>query len=148
MRRLILAAFAACAFICPAVAQQSWTHPGPPTGIAYPINSTPITISATGTTAAVTATLPANANQTTYICGFVITSGGTTAALVGNATVTGTIGGTLNFSYVDVSSGQGVLGIPFPQCIPASANGQTIAVTAPAGGAGTVAAVTAWGYQL
>ncbi len=112
----------------------------------YPPGTTVLTGSNTGTTGAVTATLTSASLHTAFICGFIITSGGTTSALVQNATVTGTIGGTLNFTYVDVSSGQGLLGVAFPQCIPASAQNTNIVVTAPAGGAGTVAAVSAWGF--
>lgn len=108
-----------------------------------------ITATNTGTTGAVAATLAAVSNKTTYICGFVITGGGTASAVVGNATVAGVVTGTINFSYVDVSSGQGLLGVAFPRCIPASALNTTIVVTAPAsGGSGTVKAVTAWGYQI
>jgi hypothetical protein len=114
----------------------------------YPPRATPIANSATGTTGATSATLAAASGVTTYICGFVITSGGTGMALVGNATVVGTIGGTLNFTYVDVSSGQGLLGVAFPLCLPATGQNVSIVVTAPAGGASTVVAVTAWGFQL
>jgi hypothetical protein len=149
MRRTLFALLASACLIADAAAQQpSWTRGGLATGIAYPTGAQPVTNSAAGTTAAVVATLPASAIATTYICGFVMSSGGTTAALVGNATVTGTLGGTLNFTYVDVSAGQGLLGVAFPQCIPGSAVNTAIVVTMPAGGAGTVAAVSAWGYQF
>lgn len=114
----------------------------------FPVNSTPVTATGTGTTGAVAATLAAVANKVTFICGFVITGGGTTSALVQNATVAGTVSGTMNFTYVDVSSGQGLLGIAFPQCIPGSAVNTAIVVTAPAGGTGTVKAVSVWGFQL
>lgn len=110
-----------------------------------------VTATATGTTSAVAATLPASSvvTRTTYICGFVISGGGTASAVTGNATVAGTVTGTLNFSYVDPSSGQGLLGVAFPRCIPASAPNTAIVVTAPAsGGSGTVKAVTVWGYQV
>lgn len=150
MRRIaFLLGFALLA--TPALAQPiepSWVSPGVSTGIAIPQGAQPVTNSATGTTAAVVATLAASTTRLTWICGFVMTSGGTTAALVGNATVTGTIGGTLNFAYVDVATGQGVLGVAFPQCIPGTAVNTAIVVTMPAGGAGTVAAVSAWGYQF
>lgn len=109
-----------------------------------------ITATNTGTTGAVAVTLAASTTgKTTYICGFVITGGGTASAVVGNATVANTVTGTLNFSYVDVSAGQGLLGVAFPRCIPANATNTAIVVTAPAsGGSGTVKAVTAWGYQV
>ena len=112
----------------------------------YPPGTTPKTASATGTTGALTATLTSAANRTVFICGFVITSGGTSAAIVTDTTVDGTIGGSLHFAYVDVSSGQGLLGVAFPQCIPASAQNTNIVVNVPAGSTGTVASVSAWGY--
>ena len=69
-----------------------------------PIN---ITNSVTATTGSFSAALGAVAGTTNYICGFVITSGGSSAASVVTATGTGTISGALNFSYVFPSSGQG-----------------------------------------
>lgn len=107
----------------------------------------PLVASATGTTGATSATLPNKTGVTTWICSFVITSGGTTSATLGNATVSGLLGGTLNFTYVYVSSGQGLLGIVLPACLPAADNQTAIVVTAPAGGAGTTVAVTALGFQ-
>lgn len=135
-----------------ALAQASNWWGGAASGTGYPTNSTPVTASATGTTAAVTATLPAVTGKTTFICGFAMTSGGTTTAVFANATVTGTIGGTLNFAYGDPApaAGQGRLVVGFsPVCIPASAQNTAISVTQPGGGTGTTAAaVSVWGYQL
>jgi hypothetical protein len=90
------------------------------------------------------------AGKTTFLCGFAMTSTGTTTAASGTGTITGTIGGTLNFAFLDPApaAGQGRLIVPFRPCIPASAMNTAIVVTQPAGGAGTVAAVSAWGYQL
>jgi hypothetical protein len=105
------------------------------------------TASANFTTGTAAATLTAQANKWTYICGFTITTGGTSSATTGNVTITGTIGGTMNFTYVFVSSGQGIMGIAFPGCISSSAVNTAIAVNVPAGGAGTVGSVTAWGYK-
>lgn len=116
-----------------------------PATTVTPIN---ITASATATTGSFSASLAAVANKTNYICGFVISSGGSSAATVVNATVTGTVTGTLNFSYVFPSSGQGVLGIAFPQCIVASNWNTAITVSVPAGGTGTTAALSVWGYRL
>lgn len=138
MTRITLTLLMALIFAGPSLAQN----------VVIPvIPGKPITASATGTTAATSATLPATTGVMTFICGFVITSGGTTSAASGNATVVGTATATMNFTYIDVSSGQGLLGVAFPQCIPASAQNTAIVVTAPAGGAGTVVAVSAWGYQ-
>lgn len=106
-----------------------------------------ITASTTATSGSFSASLAAVLGKTNYICGFVITSGGTTAALVVNATVAGTVSGTMNYSYVFPSSGQGVLGVALPQCIIASASNTAITVSVPAGGAGTTAALSVWGYR-
>jgi hypothetical protein len=70
-----------------------------------------------------------------------------TAATAGNGTITG-IGTTMNFAFVIPSSGQGLLGVAFPTCIPATSPNTAIIVTQPAGGAGVaVASVSAWGCQ-
>ena len=105
-----------------------------------------LTASNTFTTAAATATLTGAANHWTYLCGFTVTTGGTTTAALGNITITGTVSGTMNFGYTFVSSGQGIIGIAFPGCISSSAVNTSIVVNVPAGGAGTVGAVTSWGY--
>ncbi len=110
-----------------------------------PIN---LTASAIGTTGSVAATLTGSSGKQTYICGFVVTSGGTTTAITGNVTVTGTVSGTMNFTYVFVSTGQGVLGFAVPNCIASANLGGNIVVNVPAGGAATVVAVSAWGYVL
>ena len=135
MKRLFIAIAAICSFVVPSYALNTTT----------PIN---ITESTTATTGTLTTAFPAVSGRTNYICGFVITSGGTTSALVVNATVTGTITGTLNFQYVFPSSGQGVLGVAFPQCIIASASNSAITVSVPGGGTGTNAALSIWGYKL
>jgi hypothetical protein len=124
-----------------AQAQAPIVFPGPPGTQIIPIN-----VSATGTTGSISVTLTGAANRWTYLCGFVITSAGTTAALLGTATVTGSQN-TLNFVYNFVSSGQGVLGVALgPGCIVSSAQNTNIVVSVPGGGAGTVVAVTAWGF--
>lgn len=118
-------------------------------GSQYPAAATPITISATGTTAAVAATLAASATKTTYICGFAA-RGNATAAVTGNLTVAGTVTGTLNFTHftAPVATGIGVTEQRFSPCIPASAVNTTIVITAPAAGTAGIASVSAWGYQL
>ena len=135
MNRRLLAALLATLFTWSALAQ----------GIPAPWG-TSITASATATTGSFSASLPAIPGKQNSICGFVITSGGTTAALAVTVTVAGTVSGTLNFTYVFVSSGQGVLGVAFPQCIGASGPNTAITVSVPAGGAGTAASLSIWGY--
>lgn len=116
---------------------------------------TPVTASATGTTGAIAATLPAAAGKTTYICGFSYTGTNATGANTATAvTVTGTITGTLNFGYPTLAAAatvtnNGSLDETFTPCVPASAINTAIAVNGPALGAGaTLATVSAWGYQL
>ena len=106
----------------------------------------PITASTTATTGAFSATLTGVANRFTYICGFVVTSAGTTTAATVNVTISGTVSGTMNFAYVFVSSGQGLLGVALPGCIVSSAQNTSITVSVPAGGTGTTGALSVWGY--
>jgi hypothetical protein len=130
-----------------------------PVGVpSYPVNpatqvaATPIT-AASGNVAAATATatLAAAAGKTTYICGFTITSAGSTAAAVVSPTITNTITGTLTFTYVSVAGvtlANQSLVVPFNPCIPANAVNTTIPVSMPSLGAGnTNTTVNAWGYQ-
>jgi hypothetical protein len=115
----------------------------------YPIGSTPYTASATGTTAATAATLAGAASVTTYICGFSIRANATAAA-TGNAVVSGTISGSLNFTQwtAPLASGLGVTEMIFSPCVPASAANTSIVVTSAAPGSGGTVSVSAWGYKL
>lgn len=115
----------------------------------YPTGAVPITISATGTTGATTATLAASALIKTYICGFSIRANATAAATA-NSTVTGTVTGTLNFTQwtAPLASGIGLTEQIFSPCIPSSAINTGIAVISAAPGTGGVVSVSAWGYQL
>lgn len=114
----------------------------------YPSIAVPLTVTATGTTAATTATLAGTAAKTTYICGFTISADATTA-VAGNATVTGTISGSLNFiQNVGAATAAGMLTQTFSPCIPASGQNVGIAVNSAAAGIAGNTAVNAWGYQL
>lgn len=115
----------------------------------YPSGAIPYTNSATGTTSATAATLAGAASVTTYICGFSIRANATAAAN-GNATVAGTISGTLNYTQwtAPVASGIGIVEQNYHPCIPASAANTSIVVTSAAPGAGGVVSVSAWGYKL
>jgi hypothetical protein len=109
--------------------------------------------SASGTTAAVVATLPALAGRSTYLCGFSYQGSDATAGQVGVVAVTNVTGGTMNFAYPTLALGAtvpqpGPLTVTFTPCLAATAQNTTIVVTGPALGAGaTVATVNAWGYQ-
>jgi hypothetical protein len=107
-----------------------------------------ITASSFGTTGTLSAAFSAAPGEVNYICGFVISSGGTTTAAVVQPTITGVVGGTMYFTYTFVSSGQGILGVAFPQCVGATNPNTAITLTVPAGGAGTTASVTMWGWQI
>lgn len=115
----------------------------------YPIGAVPYTATATGTTGATTATLAGAASVTTYICGFSIRANATAAA-TGNATVTGVITATLNFTQWTApnASGLGITEMVFSPCVPASAANTSIAVVSAPPGTGGVVSVTAWGYKL
>jgi hypothetical protein len=119
----------------------------------FPAGATPVTASATGTTAAVVATLPGVAGKTTYICGFSYQGSDATAAQNGILVISGTISGSLNYGYPTLALGATVpqpslAGDEYIPCIPASAVNTSIVVTSPALGAGaTVATVAAWGFQ-
>lgn len=98
-----------------------------------------------------TATLAAAVGKVSYICGFAITSSGSTAAAVVNGTISNVIGGTMTFTYASVAGAtlaNAPLVVPFSPCIPAATPNTTIAVSLPSLGAGnTNASVNAWGYQ-
>ena len=147
MKKLLLAAaLRAVALLAatPAGALFDTTAPG-----IVQFFPTTLTASTVATTGSFSATLTGRSDKIVSICGFIVSSGGTTTPLVVNVTVGPVAGaaGTLNYAYVFPSSGQGILGVAMPQCIAADAMNHPIVVTVPAGGAGTVAALTAWGNQ-
>jgi hypothetical protein len=103
--------------------------------------------STTGTTGVVSATLPASASVTNYICGYKITSTAT-GATSGTATITGTATGTLSVVQgVGLSPAVVTTDDKFNPCIPASAVNTAITVNSIAAGTGGVTAVYVWGYR-
>jgi hypothetical protein len=118
----------------------------------YPPGAIPITASASGTTAAVVATIPALASKTAVICGFYYAGSNATAAQAGSVTVAGTVGGTMSFGYPTLAAGAAVpnagpVDEAFTPCVPATSVNVAIVVSGPALGAGaTVATTTAWGF--
>ena len=101
--------------------------------------------------ATATATLAATPGYLNRICGFEITSSGSTGAAVVSGTVTGVAGGTMTFTYTTVAGAtlaNAPLVVPFTPCVPASAPNTAIAVSLPSLGAGnTNATVSAQGYR-
>jgi hypothetical protein len=107
--------------------------------------------SGTVAAATATATLPATPGRYTYICGFSITSAGSTAAAVVSPTVTSVVGGTMTYTYTSVA-GVTLANVPliitFTPCLPAATANTTIPVSMPSLGSGnTNTTVTAWGFQ-
>lgn len=116
----------------------------------YPAGSLPVTITASGTTGSVVATLPAISTRTTFICGFEADAMATSIAVV-NLSVAGTISGTLPFFQnvnPQATAGVAQMNRTFTPCIPASAINTPIVVTGGPPGAGGNQIVTAWGFQL
>ena len=150
LNRVAFVPFALCLLAFPAQAQQACPDPYTARGIC-----TPITNTATGTTGAIAATLPAVAGKTAYLCGFYYTgTNATNPNTATSVTVTGTIGGTMSFGFPTLAAAATVPNtIPideeFLPCVAASAVNTPIVVNGPALGAGaTQATVTAWGYYL
>lgn len=135
-------------FLLAALAAAPASAQSPPQG-----NGVPITASSGNVAAGVaTASLAAAVGKVTYICGFTITSTGSTAAAVVSPTVTNLVTGTMTFTYASVAGAtlaNQPLVVPFtPPCISASAPNTAILVSMPSLGAGsTNATVNAWGYQ-
>lgn len=97
---------------------------------------------------ATSATLAAVAGKTTFITGFAVTVATGTAGPTGLITITGTVGGTLNYQLGGNATGAAIH-VDFSRAVPASAVNTAIVVNVPALGATTGAvAVTARGYQL
>lgn len=115
----------------------------------YPSGATPVTGMVTGTTTAVSAVLPAVAGKTTYLSGFTVMANATAATSIPNATVTGTVSGSLPFiEAVAALPAVGVTTQSFVPAIPASGVNTSISVNAGAAGAGGNTTIYAWGYQL
>jgi hypothetical protein len=148
MRALL--ALLALLVTAPALAQvPSWQGGGgAATGTTYPNQATPVTASNLGTTGATTASIPAVAGKTSYLCGVDIAATATAAIQASTMTIAGAIGGTMNFV-------QGAGAIPnvvrttlnFRPCIPANAANTAISVSSIPAGAGGSTSVNVWGYQ-
>jgi len=115
--------------------------------LEYPINTTPITKSITGSSVT-TATFAAVSGVTNYLCGFSIRANATAAA-TGNSTVTGISPANLNFAQwtAPLASGMGITEMVFRPCLQASASNTAISVISDNPGSGGVASVTSWGFR-
>lgn len=123
---------------------QGVFEPYGPSGL--PINAVQVFVNATGTTAATTASMPAVAGKTNYLCGFNIDTTAASAAFVGPG-LTGLLGGTLSiFMGVTVSPVVSSYVKTFTPCLPASAVNTAITLTTGAAGTSGFTAATVWGY--
>jgi hypothetical protein len=98
------------------------------------------------------ATLTSATGRTAYLTGFSVSALGATTAIVAAVTITGTLGGTINFGY-PVPAGVGVAGPPmsisFAPPLQASGPNTNIVVTVATLGAGnTAVAAMAQGYMI
>lgn len=106
----------------------------------YPVNATPLNSSSGNVAAATaTATLTSAAGKTAFITGFEITGSGATTALPVTVTITGTLGGTMSYTYVAVAGvllANQALIVFFPKPIPASGPNVNIVLSCPTLGTG------------
>lgn len=115
----------------------------------YPLSAIPVTVSATGTTLSISATLAASgAGLKTYLCSYSVRANATGATTVSN-TIGGVITATLTHMMwiAPAASGLGVDEQIFMPCVPSSAVNTAIVVTTGAPGAGGQISATATGYQ-
>lgn len=99
----------------------------------------------TGSTGAVTATLSAATNKTTFMCGFDVSAIGGTAP-VGPVTVGPVVGGG-SFTYqLSATASGNTLSRTFTPCIPGPATNTGITVTTTADGSATAVDVNVSGY--
>jgi hypothetical protein len=112
----------------------------------YPTNAIPTVAIGAGSTGAVTATMPAAAGRTTWLCGVTISALGGTAT-VGPVTISNLIGNiTFTLQLAATASGN-FFSQGFSPCIPAKAVNTSIAIVTTADGTATAVDVNAWGYQ-
>lgn len=104
-----------------------------------------ITGNASGSTSAVTGTLAAASGKVTYICGFVVSSIGGTAA-TGPITIANLVGSSMVFQLTSSATGVSVTQA-FSPCIPANAPNTSITVATTANGTASAVNVGSWGYQ-
>jgi hypothetical protein len=161
MRRTLLALLALFLAALPASSQVSWPTPAGnmaavgsvqmcvnPVGVAVAVSAAgacgvQVSIVSTGTTGAVTATIPAVSGVTNYICGFDVSAAG--SATISPITVTGLLGGT--YTYQGISAGGAPFTHSFFPCQPASGANVAISVVTTADASATAVDVQVWGFK-
>lgn len=111
----------------------------------YPPGATPQANAGTGSTGAVTATLPAVANQFTYLCNLQVSAAGGTAT-ISPITIAGVQGGSLVFQGLS-AGGAPFTPPPWTPCLRSTAVNTAITVTTTADGTATAVNVQASGYS-
>lgn len=117
----------------------------------YPAGAVALTETATGTTGGTTATFPALAGKTNWLCGFSVSPGAASSAITITITTTGL---TNNFSLsvgapvAAAGTTASIVTVPITPCVPASAANTAITVVAGSLSTGGVnQAVNAWGFR-
>ena len=110
-----------------------------------PNGATQVTSSATGTTGALSATMAAASGYNNYLCGFTVTSAGTTSPAPVTTTITGPISGSLSYVFYPATTGA-ILAKEFSPCVQSSAKTTAIQMSVPALGSGSIAAVNLHGF--
>lgn len=122
----------------PATSQQALT---------YPAGTTQQVAGASGTTGAVTASIPADSVRYSYLCDMDVSAAGTAAISPITVTGIGNAGGAVTFTYQGVTAGT----VPFIKqwtpCLQSRAPNQAITVTTTADGTATAVNVNLHGYQ-
>lgn len=121
--------------------------------VGVPSAATPVNASSASVANAVAAaTMPAVASKKNYITGLYVTGAGSTAGGPVTVTLTGVVGGPLNFTYiaaVGATLPNQSLFVPFPTPLAASAVNTAITASCPALGAGnTNNTVVVTGYVI
>lgn len=114
----------------------------------YSSAQTPFSQTASGTTAAVVLTIPANATKTNYLCGYTIDADAT-AAGVGSMTITGLLGGTQTRRQGFGAVAAGTVTTSFEGgvvCLKGSGTNTAIVITSAAAGTAGTTNVNAHGY--
>lgn len=117
----------------------------------FPVPGTPVTASAVGTTGAIVATIPAVANQTNYLTGFVVTINNPGSAVDATVTVAGVATGSMVYGVHGLAAAATTpqpppLVVPFPWPVAASGANTAITITLSALGTGGIGQVNATGF--
>lgn len=117
------------------------------TPLLFPSGSLPAIGVGTGTTGAVSATIPAAPGRLSYLCGLDISAIGGTAT-IGPITIATLSGGVTVTLQVASSAGGTTISRTFQPCLPAAAINSAITVATTADGTATAVDVNLYGFQF